>query len=341
MNESNQFGSQFGSQTSRAAVDAKACAQFEAMLADAVDGLLTPEEQATFDEHARSCADCGVQLAEAQRGAAWMSLLKAEPPEPNTGLVARILAQTSVRTAAEQEALRAEQRAHAAEASLLGSGVSGSTMRAPLPASVATAAIPGVLPFRTRLSMRLRPMTHAVMQPRFMMTAAMAFFSIALTLNVTGVRLNQIHASDLRPSSLRRSFYQANAHVVRYYDNLRVVYELESRVHDLQHSADENAPATGYPSAPAGGVSDPKQKDAAPAGTKPRSSDSSGDPAGKTPDGVISRPAPNPKSGSSRREYLTPPAVQVASVAGEVRLSGSGYAAAAALEARNSFGRAL
>lgn len=237
---------QFGSVRPAAAPDAKACAQFESMLADAVDGVLSPEEQRIFDQHARSCADCGTMLAEAQRGAAWMEMLKAHPPEPSATLVQRILAETSVRTAVEQEALRSERRAQVERSSLLG---------APLPSLAAHAlgADAGgavVLPFRSRIALTLRPLTQTVLQPRFMMTAAMAFFSIALTLNVSGIRLSQIRASDLRPASLRRDFYQANAHVVRYYDNLRVVYELESRVHDLQRSSDDNSPAQTYPAEP-------------------------------------------------------------------------------------------
>ena len=162
---------QFGSEMPRSGADGKACAQFEATLADAVDGLLTPEEQATFDEHARSCAACSVQLAEAQRGAAWLSMLKVHPPEPDAALVDRILAETSVRTAAELEAMRAEQRARAQQASLL-----GGSLRAPVAAPIALPAGAGVLPFRTRVALRLRPITHTVLQPRFMMTAAMAFF---------------------------------------------------------------------------------------------------------------------------------------------------------------------
>ena len=46
MAEFNQFGSIRPSQSA----DAKRCAQFEAMLADAVDGSLTAEEQALYDE---------------------------------------------------------------------------------------------------------------------------------------------------------------------------------------------------------------------------------------------------------------------------------------------------
>ena len=65
-------------------------------------------------------------------------------------------------------------------------------------------------------------------------TLAMAFFSIALTLNLTGVRLNQLKLSDLSPSTLATSvshqYFTTSAHLTRYYLNLRIVYELESRV---------------------------------------------------------------------------------------------------------------
>ena len=36
------------------------------------------------------------------------------------------------------------------------------------------------------------------------MTAAMAFFSIALTLNLTGIKLTEIRASDLTPFAAAR-----------------------------------------------------------------------------------------------------------------------------------------
>ena len=98
-----------------------------------------------------------------------------------------------------------------------------------------------------------------------MMTAAMAFFSIALTMNIAGVRLSSLRAADLKPSSVRKSFWAANGRVVRYYDNLRVVYELESRVHEMQRESDtDNAPQRGVMSAPQ--INDqPSQK--APAGS--------------------------------------------------------------------------
>jgi hypothetical protein len=81
-------------------------------------------------------------------------------------------------------------------------------------------------------------------EPRLMMTAAMAFFSIALTLNLTGVKLSNIKLSDLKPSALRslvqRRFTMASTPIIRYYDNLRLVYEVQSRVRELRRDAREN-----------------------------------------------------------------------------------------------------
>ena len=83
------------------------------------------------------------------------------------------------------------------------------------------------------------------------MTAAMAFFSIALSLNIAGVRLSSLRAADLKPSSVKKSFWAANSRVVRYYDNLRVVYELESRMHEMQRESDaEGTTQRGVMSAP-------------------------------------------------------------------------------------------
>jgi hypothetical protein len=162
----------------------------------------------------------------------------------------------------------------------------------------AAASYGNVVPFRRRLvsTMRRSSFGQIVFQPRFAMTAAMAFFSIALTMNLTGVRLLDLRASDLRPSSLKRDYHDANARVVRYYEGLRVVYELESRVHDFEGATDNNLPAAGR-SLP----SNPGQ----PAVQAP--SGSGGQKAAPPADGTQperKRPAANP--GTSRREDLNP-----------------------------------
>ena len=72
----------------------ESCAVCEAMLPEAVDGTLTADEQRVFDVHVAGCTHCTQELAEAQRGAAWLSMLKSKTPEPPVGLLERILAET-------------------------------------------------------------------------------------------------------------------------------------------------------------------------------------------------------------------------------------------------------
>ncbi len=225
---------QFGSVRPSPSADAKHCPQFEAMLADAVDGTLSAEDQASFDRHMGGCTSCGEMLADAKRGAAWMEMLRQHTPEPPAAMLNRILAQTSgaaTMSSSPQAGVAPGLAVGVVAVSASGSGISAQS---------------NVLPFQKRVvrGFDLRGIGHTLLQPRLALTAAMAFFSIALTMDLTGVRLSELRVSDLKPSSLKRSMYAANAHVVRYYTNLRVVYELESRVHDLQRSTEDDAPAT-------------------------------------------------------------------------------------------------
>lgn len=252
MTEINQFGSLKPAGTS----DPQACAACEAMLTDVIDGTLSPEERTAFDLHVAGCPSCRDMLADAERGAAWLEMLRGHRPQPSATLVGRILAQTSSQTSGNEAetALGPGQN----QSSAMVSAAGGAAMFVTGTAAVGTAGsglagyAPGrdtgrVLPFSRRVTERMRPWGHALLQPRLAMTAAMAFFSVALTLDLTGVRLRDLRANDLKPSSLKRSFYTANAHVARYCDNLRAVYELESRVHDLQRSSEEDTPSMQAP----------------------------------------------------------------------------------------------
>jgi hypothetical protein len=105
-----------------------------------------------------------------------------------------------------------------------------------------------VIPFAPRPVSRFTRFTRLAMEPRLAMTAAMAFFSIALTLNLLGVRLDQIKAANFTPTNLKQTYFQANATAVRYYDNLKVVRVLESRVDDIRQSNDgDTLPAQPQP----------------------------------------------------------------------------------------------
>ncbi len=265
MADFNQFGSVRPSQTA----DLKQCAQFEAMLADAVDGTLTREEQAAFDLHLVGCATCREMLADAKRGAAWMEMLRGQRPEPPAAMLERIFAQTSGAQTSGAQLSGSQMSGGQAidDGRMAADAVFGMDGEAAARPELVGAALAGskVLPFRKRVvrGFDVRAVTHTLLQPRLAMTAAMAFFSIALTLNLTGVRLSDLRASDLKPASIKRSLYTANAHVVRYYTNLRVVYELESRVRELQRSSEDDVPAAPTGESPA------KNGSAAPASADP------------------------------------------------------------------------
>jgi hypothetical protein len=184
------------------------CEEWETLLADALDGLLPTADSAAFTAHSSDCRICAQLLAEAQQGREWMQFLHVEPEMP-ADLMERILSKTS-----------------------------GAVTDRPLAVFGAPiAAGAGVLPM---------PVRRVVWDTRLMMTAAMAFFSIALTLNLAGVRITDLRLSQLTPASLEnnltRQFYGAKSQVVRYYDNLRFVYEVESKMRELRRDEDTAPP---------------------------------------------------------------------------------------------------
>jgi|GEM_PF-221494 hypothetical protein len=214
-----------------------ACGQWETLLSDALDGLLKPEDEATFSQHMAGCAACAALFEEARRGREWLEFLSPEPEVPE-GLLDKILASTGPGQAAGHSLV-----------------------------TTSGEALP-VLPAWQQPGLVARVRRFA--EPRLMMTAAMAFFSIALTLNLTGVRLTGLKLSDLRPSSIRsfmeRRLTLASTPIIRYYDHLRLVYEVQSRVRELRRNSEgENAapqeqPQT-QPATPGESKQTPSRKD--------------------------------------------------------------------------------
>jgi hypothetical protein len=193
-----------------------ACGQWETLLADALDGLLRPEDEATFSGHMALCPACTALFEEARRGREWLDFLAAEPDVPD-GLLDKILASTGP--------------GQVAGYGLVTSG---------------SAALPATQPWqRPGFMARMRRFA----EPRLMMTAAMAFFSIALTLNLTGVRLSDLKISNLRPGAIRsfmeRRLTMASTPIIRYYDHLRLVYEVQSRMRELRRGSQDAGTGTG------------------------------------------------------------------------------------------------
>jgi len=228
-----------------------ACGQWETELTDALDGLLTPEDQAVFDAHRQSCSACTALYEEARRGREWLSFLSDEPEIPG-GLLDKILAQTG-------------------PGQVAGYGlVTGSGQVMPV---VPAWQRPGLMGFVRRFA-----------EPRLIMTAAMAFFSIALTLNLTGVRLSDLRLSNLRPSAIRslmeRRLTIASTPIIRYYDHLRLVYEVESRMRELRRTTQSESqggePDVNQPAGPGESKQVPAHKDG---GTRVDPPQQSGTPA--------------------------------------------------------------
>jgi len=201
------------------------CNEFELVLTDAIDGVLSGAGLERFQSHARVCRACGPLLAEAEAGRNWLKgLTEVEPP---ASLVNNILAST---TGVDTQRLRV-------------------VARAPQP-SISWWE-------RTQASLfegMLEPIWAVVRQPRFAMSFGMAFFALSVGLTVAGVKPKDISQISLRPAAIRLTYYHTQARVVRYYENIRVVYEVEARFREVKRELAPAEPAV-KPSRPA------KQKD--------------------------------------------------------------------------------
>jgi hypothetical protein len=106
-----------------------------------------------------------------------------------------------------------------------------------------------------RLAAFLRPSG----QPRLAYAVAMAIFSFSIIVNAAGLDLRKLTLADLNP---RTWFYQANrtghllyARAEKFYYDLRVVYEIESRFRQLRSRPGEQKEAP-KPETPPGGSTD-------------------------------------------------------------------------------------
>jgi hypothetical protein len=181
------------------------CAEFEALLSDAQDLQLRGPKLEAFQAHAQACAVCGPLLSEAEAGQHWLkSLADVEPPQH---LVHNILASTT-----------------GIETSRLGAATGGRRQPSLLDRAQAwTASL-------------VSPVFSTVARPRFAMSFGMAFFSITFALSVAGIKLGDLKQVDLRPSALKRTYYTTTGKIVKYYENIRFVYEVETRVRELKRA---------------------------------------------------------------------------------------------------------
>lgn len=198
------------------------CSEFETLLSDALDGLLGDAERQRFQAHARSCAACGASYREAEAGMQWLA--ETAEVEPPANLVRNVLALTSGREPAHKKAAQSWGE------------------------RLGEWGIPG------RIRGALVPVYATVRQPRFAMSFGMVFFSFAMMLNIFGIKITDVKAVDLRPSVVRtamtNTYYQTSARVVRYYENMRFVLEMRSRLRQLQGGETPRRPEGQAPQQP-------------------------------------------------------------------------------------------
>ena len=195
------------------------CSQFEALLSEAIDGKLggsrKQSEKESFEAHGRVCAICGPLLADALAGQQWLKSL--EEVEPPAYLINNILAATSGISSARWHTATPERR----------TGIAGRA--------------------RQWWDSFVTPTAAFVRQPRFVMSFGMIFFSFSLALSAAGVKPSDVAKIDVRPSALKRTYYTTQGKVVKFYENIRFVYEIESRVREFKKSTTPAEPGPAKP----------------------------------------------------------------------------------------------
>lgn len=179
------------------------CSEFEALLFDALDQKLTGAKLEAFRAHSRSCSNCGPMFSEVEAGQHWLkSLAEVEPP---ANLVNDILASTT-----GLDSYRLQAAAPVRRQPALGERI------------------------REWVDSFVQPVWGTVRQPRFAMSFGMAFFSLSVALSVAGVKPQDFRQIDLSRNGLTRTYYSTQGRVVKYYENIRLVYEIESRVREFK-----------------------------------------------------------------------------------------------------------
>ncbi len=170
------------------------CAEFEILYADYLDGTLPAAERATVEQHMAGCASCR-QMAGEISGA--VAVMRAVPEiEVPADLITRIAYQAPMTRVRDPLARRGW--------------------------------------FERTLGHWLQP----ILQPRLVMGMAMTVLSFAMLERCTGIQVQHIQAADLNPGrvwdGVENKTLRTRDRVLKYYENLRWVYEIEIRLRAMQ-----------------------------------------------------------------------------------------------------------
>jgi anti-sigma factor RsiW len=186
------------------------CAELEILICDYIDGTLDHAGRASVELHLSGCAACAELARDSAAAAAFLS--KAEPLEVPAELVTRIL------------------------------------YRAP---GGADPAVPASQAARRRVGAGkwLKGWLEPVLQPRFAMGMAMTILSFSMVGRIAGLEQRQLRMEDLNPArvwaAIDDKLHRGYDRAVKYYENLRLVYEIQTRLQEWSAQEEELRRPTG------------------------------------------------------------------------------------------------
>jgi len=167
------------------------CPELEILLCDYVDGTLRGGDKLAVERHLAKCAACAELARDAAAAVSFIERAAAVEPPPE--MVTRILFEIPA--------------------------AQGVTVKRSL---------------RAWLGEKLGRWFEPVLQPRFAMGMAMTILSFSMLGKFSGISVRQLRPSDLEPAQIYASLdYQVRRgweRAVKYYENLRLVYMIQSRL---------------------------------------------------------------------------------------------------------------
>jgi hypothetical protein len=199
------------------------CAELEILLCDYVDGTLHAEDRAALENHLSTCEGCK-ELAEDVAGVtAFFERVPAV--EPPAELMTRILHHAPIGRRAAREQTPSDAR----------------------------------VPWRKRIFSGL---FQSWLQPRYVMGMAMTILSFSMLARFAHIEPRQLRPADLDPIKVWQGIddhsHRIYDRAMKYYDNLRLVIEIQSRLREWtdqdpsQSVAQANAAQAGGAARPSG-----------------------------------------------------------------------------------------